>query len=382
MSVIYDVLNKIKKPVDKKQELSISHGNVLIFEDLFKKNALLVSILLVLVISVVVGCLYYLYQFETASSGVISIGPINHNTAEETFSTQSAEEELTKPAAAPVLEEPEEFVVAHIAAGTIPEEPTNFPAKVAVEGDSQKLAADISSQKATVKTVNKIPAVIRSQVEKTAGGQRQEVHPVLTVEQKMAMQSRPAIIPEAKSVSEVVSQPGRSKLSLGSTGDQVLPVFKKISSKMRPSTLTETVSTVAVNSKKPQQKFATRNAKNDFNPTIQNLNRELRQSIERHDFAMGTEILEKLETLLGTDSNYILKLKAYFYLQNNKIDQAQKLLNRVLENNETDLEAGLNMIVVLVQQGELKKAQRQVSYLLNYYPGNQVLLHFKQQIGN
>lgn len=388
MSVIYDALIKRKKNGDKKRESVASQGNVLIFDDLIKKNAVPTLLAFVLVVFAVVGGLYYLYQYDVIPHKIAPALPADHTLLADPVAAQSVADEatesdlvtITKGQQAPAAEN---IVVAHISTAEIPEEPINFPKEV-VTVEENRLRADavVPKRKAAVETVKNRSVVIEDLAETEVAGHRQEVQSVLIVAPKAGPRPATNINSEIKNTSE----PGLQNLQPASgsvnISRNVLPSPKQVANKTLPFSSTEKVSGVAVTPRRQQQKIVPENDKHDFNPAIQNLNRELQQSLERHDFAAGHEIIKKLEGFLGDDSTYILKLKAYFYLRNNQFELAHRLLVRVLENDETDLEAGLNMIVVLVHQGEIKAAQRQNNFLLNYYPDNPSLLLFKQQIGN
>lgn len=387
MSVIYEALNKFKKPAGNKKKFSTSQGNVIIFEDLLKKNAFSIFFLLMLVVFAVAGGLYYLYQYDVIPAGTGSLAPKIHRVTNDSLLDQSTGSQSIKSASVPDMEEPkvagaEEFVIEHISMKETPEEPSSFPAEITVDENKRLVATASTIPQETVKKGKGVPAIIHTQFKKTAGDKRQNVQTVLVVEDMIVAQSSVATSPEVKSISESgqqVRQSGGNSVDINRYNSSHP---KKISNRIPHSANKETVATTVVNTQTQLQKNMVKNNKTDFNPAIQNLNRKLQESIMQQDFTTGSEIIKKLENFLGADSAYILKLKAYFYLQNNKIEQAHQLLSRIMDDNETDLEAGLNMIVVLVQQGRLKAAQSQVDFLLNHYPGNQTLLQFKQQIGN
>ncbi len=387
MSVIYDALIKRKNTGDKKPEPAVSRGNVLIFDDLLKKNAIPTLLLFMLIVFAVAGGLYYLYQYEAIPHKITAATPADP----EVVAAQSIANESVESNSAPTTEgqqengaeDTEDIVVAHISTTEIPEEPTGFPEKV-VTGKENNLRADtkISSRKASLETIKNSPVVMAVEDETAAENRRSETQPVLVVAPKTVTRSATMIDPEIKGISRPARQVLQPKSDPANINRNVTPASREISNKILPSAATETAPVAAVKARKQQPKSLSGNDKKNFNPAIQTLNRELQQSIAQHDFAAGHEILKKLEGFLGADSIYILKLKAYFHLQNNQFESAHRILVRVLENDVTDLEAGLNMIVVLVQRGEIKAAQRQIDFLLNYYPENQSLLHFKQQTGN
>lgn len=342
MSVIYDALKKLKKSEEgKRQQMppeSTSDANVIIFDDLLKKHAVTTYTILGLLTLTIGGLLYSLYQYEVVSPPPVQQQISTPQPSMNPEGTSDTEENQDDP----------ELVVAHIKLDSTPD------ASAAPEDEEE--ASEILFTPDTTTP----PA--------SSEGKQVEFSPVQSP-QTGEDAGGGDVANDVEFASDAVYQPE------GNTNKR--PFTPEINSSEPQQQIKHPVHQAAVPKPKTKPSQST-----DFSPVIHTLNDELQRSILLGDFETGAEIITELEQLLGAESDYILNLKAYFYIQNNDLEKAHAILTEVLNDNERELDAGLNMIVVLCRQGELQSARIQIEELLGYYPANSALLQFKQQLGN
>ncbi len=339
MSVIYDALNKLKKSKEgQRKQANPGHhsdSNVIIFDDLLKKHAV-TTYTIIISLSITIG--YLLYLFSQAD-----VVPVRSYQSKVSYQKLPASPEEVS--ANIKATETTEIAVVHIKLDPIPTEPDEFPP------EEPATTTAFTSAKPRAKET---PAETKQPVNTPPSRRAQHLNipPPLTEPSRRTKVD--FFVPERNSQAPFFSQP--------------VPTPPPQTQNPAPKEL------------QPRGTKTIRNI-TDFSPVIHRLNEELHQSIRLHDLESSREILQELENLLGPDSYYILNLTAYFHIQNNDLDEAQKVLTLILQKNDTDLDAGLNMIVVLCRQGKLKPASRRINTLLDYYPANPTLLHFKQQLG-
>jgi len=84
-------------------------------------------------------------------------------------------------------------------------------------------------------------------------------------------------------------------------------------------------------------------------------------------------LIDELEALKGSENAYVLKLKAYWHLRHDDFEAAALLLNKVLQNDAEDLEAGINMAVTEMKTNQLQAAQQRLAKLREVYPDNTLI---------
>jgi len=92
-----------------------------------------------------------------------------------------------------------------------------------------------------------------------------------------------------------------------------------------------------------------------------------------HEEEETKRLIDELETLKGSENAYVLKLKAYWHLRHDDFDAATLLLNKVLQNDAEDLEAGINMAVTEMKTNQLAAAQQRLAKLRDIYPDNTLI---------
>jgi hypothetical protein len=343
MSVIYDALKKLKKSEEGKRQQtpleSTPNANVIIFDDLLKKHAVTTYTILGLMTLAIGGLLYFLNQYEVVSPPPALQQITTPQPSMNPEGTSDTEKNQDEP----------DLVVAHIKLAPA----TDASVAPEVEEDASEIlftqdttTPPVSPQ---VDQVTFSPAQSPHTNEEAGGGD---------VANDVEVASDAVYRPEGNAS----KRPFTPEMNSSEPQQHMRAPIHQVAAVPKPKT-------------KPSQ--AT-----DFSPVIHTLNDELQRSILLGDFETGAEIITELEQLLGADSDYILNLKAYFYIQSNDLEKAHAILAEVLDVNERELDAGLNMIVVLCRQGELQLARLQIEQLLEYYPANPILIQFKQQLGN
>ncbi|NOX24717.1 MAG: tetratricopeptide repeat protein, partial [Deltaproteobacteria bacterium] len=257
------------------------------------------------------------------------------------------------------------IAVSHITASHMPTEPT---ASLVVPVARQKTAFPGKSLFTATKDPF-LPGPSFSAVKNIAHSKPKQ-HPRLTVILK-ARQARLAVIKSAP------PQTGTEK----SAEAKAILAVSRVQPQLKPAP------SVPVISKRRRKKpgvrpFAHTGQKQKFSKgDIPRLNNDFKAAVAARNYTKSSGIIIRIARLLGPKTIYVRKLQAFLYLRENKPAKAGGILRSILREDSTDLEAGLNMIVVLIKTGKVKAARQRARQLLDYYPGNRTLLHFKQQLG-
>ncbi len=81
-------------------------------------------------------------------------------------------------------------------------------------------------------------------------------------------------------------------------------------------------------------------------------------------------LIERLASIKGDDQAYILKMKAYVQLRNKAYGAAAGYLEKVLDQNADDVEAGINMAIIEIYSGQVAAARKRLGRLREIYPEN------------
>lgn len=99
----------------------------------------------------------------------------------------------------------------------------------------------------------------------------------------------------------------------------------------------------------------------------------LEGAIERMDEPEVKKMLHRLSEAKGRDNLYVLNLKAFWYLKQNRYSETEALLMKILEVNPDHLQAGLNMAIVEVKTQRHGAALERLAQLRELYPENPVV---------
>jgi len=97
---------------------------------------------------------------------------------------------------------------------------------------------------------------------------------------------------------------------------------------------------------------------------------KIHKSIKVGNIGQTERLFSELESLKGKDNIYVLKLRAFWCLNRQDHESAKKLLKKVLDTNERDLEAGINMAIVEIKTKRFQEAEKRLKGLMEIYPEN------------
>lgn len=112
-----------------------------------------------------------------------------------------------------------------------------------------------------------------------------------------------------------------------------------------------------------------------------------RQIVKKIEAAMiegknrrAEELLEQLAAVMGEDSIYVMKLRAYFLLRTGENPLAVALLKKVLADNANDVEAGINMAVLEIRSKKYLQARERLVRLKNRHPENRLVTNLLNRL--
>ncbi len=97
---------------------------------------------------------------------------------------------------------------------------------------------------------------------------------------------------------------------------------------------------------------------------------KIERSMIQADDKKTADLFDELAALKGEENSYVLKLNAYWYLRKNEYESAAMILKRVLDRDQKDLEAGINMAIIEIKRGQLQAARNRLARLREFYPEN------------
>ncbi|MGD9211375.1 MAG: hypothetical protein PVI90_11390 [Desulfobacteraceae bacterium] len=103
---------------------------------------------------------------------------------------------------------------------------------------------------------------------------------------------------------------------------------------------------------------------------IARLVNRLESAIELMDKAQVDNLFNRLMGIKGEDNPYVLNLRAYWYLKQNRLSEAEVLLLKILEKDADQLDAGLNLAIVEVRTQRKTAAIKRLRRLQEFYPEN------------
>jgi tetratricopeptide repeat protein len=97
---------------------------------------------------------------------------------------------------------------------------------------------------------------------------------------------------------------------------------------------------------------------------------EITEAIRQDNNERTDKLLDQLSVLKGVGNGYVLNLRAYRFLLQKNYQAAAYPLNKVLEENKDDLEAGVNMAIVEIGTNRFQAARKRLLKLRSLYPEN------------
>ena len=113
---------------------------------------------------------------------------------------------------------------------------------------------------------------------------------------------------------------------------------------------------------------------------INRLVNEIRSCMAAADCERINPLFDRLQALKGAHNPYVLKLKGYWLLQQDQFASAAGLLQKVLVQDENDLEANVNMAIAEMRLNRRQRAKQRLARLREVYPDNAKLAEVWQQL--
>jgi hypothetical protein len=107
---------------------------------------------------------------------------------------------------------------------------------------------------------------------------------------------------------------------------------------------------------------------------------EITEVIRQNNNEQTDKLLDQLSALKGVGNRYVLNLRAYRFLLQKDYQAAAYVLNKVLEENKDDLEAGFNMAIVEISTNQFQAARKRLLKLISLYPENIRIAELIQKI--
>lgn len=116
------------------------------------------------------------------------------------------------------------------------------------------------------------------------------------------------------------------------------------------------------------------------NLNVTQLSQRIASAMQSRDQALVGRLMEELEKTQGSSSLFLIRLKAYWQIQQNNLEKARRLLEEVLAKKPDDKESGLNLAVVDMRAGRMEPARRRLERLQHLYPEDDEIAAALQQL--
>jgi len=108
---------------------------------------------------------------------------------------------------------------------------------------------------------------------------------------------------------------------------------------------------------------------------------KIEESMTEGDMGHAKVLIDQLAELKGEESPYLLKLRAVWHMRQGDYASAASLLTRVLEKEEDDLEAGMNMAIIELQTHRREEARERLARLRELYQANTLIPELIREAG-
>ena len=113
---------------------------------------------------------------------------------------------------------------------------------------------------------------------------------------------------------------------------------------------------------------------------LSQLIRQIQRSMVAGSVEQTQQLMDRLEVIQGKDHYYVLKLRAFWCIQKQDYATAYPLLERVIEENAKDLEAGINLAVCEIKTNRFNDAHQRLTRLSEFYPENYQVTDMLHQV--
>jgi len=107
---------------------------------------------------------------------------------------------------------------------------------------------------------------------------------------------------------------------------------------------------------------------------------QVKVSMRNRDTARTESLLQDLEQKAGSGSIIVLQMRAYWLLQQQKNDMAQKAYRQLLAEQPDDMAANLNMAVLELRVGNHRQAKERLTRMALLYPDSEQVLGFLHKV--
>ncbi|MFZ0447944.1 MAG: tetratricopeptide repeat protein, partial [Desulfatiglandaceae bacterium] len=98
----------------------------------------------------------------------------------------------------------------------------------------------------------------------------------------------------------------------------------------------------------------------DRSAEVSRLVARIQEGMRGGDKAMVVDLLGKLESIKGPGNDYVMRLRAFWFLKQGKYDAARRLLKALLEKDDNDIEAGVNMAILDIKTNHVQMARKRL----------------------
>jgi hypothetical protein len=104
------------------------------------------------------------------------------------------------------------------------------------------------------------------------------------------------------------------------------------------------------------------------NIKIGNIVGNIAKNIKANNTGKAEKLIDQLASIRGKNDQYVLKLKAFYLMNQGDFSSAILLLNQVLQKDKNDREAGINMAILEMKTGRIKEAKSRLYRLRDIHP--------------
>jgi coatomer epsilon subunit len=111
----------------------------------------------------------------------------------------------------------------------------------------------------------------------------------------------------------------------------------------------------------------------DKSMRISRLMEKIQLSLKQSDFEAADKLTEQLAMLKGAENHLVLNIRAYGHILKDEYESAAGLLQKVLDENKENMEAGINMAIVEIRMEKINAARNRLVKLKKVYPDELVI---------
>jgi Tetratricopeptide repeat len=164
-------------------------------------------------------------------------------------------------------------------------------------------------------------------------------------------------LPEARRSQPAAAAPGKTR------GDAPPPTAKNSSYQEAAG-----ITAIESNGSLSDAAYHRLEARAAYQLNVTQLSHRIAGAMQCRNRALVSRLMAELEKAQGPDSLFLIRLKAYWQIQQNHLEKARGLLEQVLAQKPDDKESGVNLAVVDMRAGRTESARRRLERLQHLYP--------------